>query len=240
MPKDKKKRRRYTKLRIDETSAVDRPAQEPAIAVAFLKRAEGLDAGAPSTTRKGYVADEPALTTAINGHTHIVDVSSQSGNSSYDGADESMHSHPYVITGGGQVVIGEAAGHTHEVEALASKTIAGDGEQPKNETMPETKNTKASETEQELNDRIASLEKSLSESTLLATLTAAAKAHLATLTGDDAQALMSASPEARHQAGEPVKAAQAAAAPVVSSSLPADAARQSVDPPLLAPTKPPP
>lgn len=235
--KHNKKRRRYTKLRIDETSAVDKPAQEPAVAVALFKRAPEFATGgivkggianiiAGETpihvSRKGYVADEPALTSSTEGHTHLIDISTVSGNTSWGtrADSESGHSHPYVVTDGGAVSIGEADGHTHDVEVIASKNDNG-------EPMSDTKNQDANARKAEA--RIAELEKGLANQTALASMTDAEKAHLSTLSGDDASTFIAADTSARATTVEATKAADA----VVFKSLDGIEYRKSDDARLI-------
>lgn len=62
--------------------------------------------------------DLVVLTTATDGHQHTLDPVDASGCTSYataDGAD-TAHKHEWVRTADGKVVIGENAGHTHEVD----------------------------------------------------------------------------------------------------------------------------
>lgn len=66
------------------------------------------------------------LTTAEDGHSHLVDDSLEGGNTSYDKAesDDYGHSHPWVRNSDGTITIGESSGHGHDV--MLAK--AGDGE----------------------------------------------------------------------------------------------------------------
>lgn len=66
------------------------------------------------------------LTSAEDGHSHLVDDSLEGGTTSYDKAEgeDYGHSHPWVRNDDGTITIGESAGHGHEV--LLKK--AGDGE----------------------------------------------------------------------------------------------------------------
>lgn len=242
----KKKRRRYTKLRLKEISGVDNPAQEPAVAVALFKR---LDAprNEPGHTAKGYVADEPALTTAEAGHQHTIDLSTASGYTSWetgsgivqpDGSSQG-HSHPYVIADGGVVVIGEAAGHTHDGVAAVAAKDAGNGNDPNGESMP-TKATGDAGADQNA-ERIAELEEQatkrdadLKRQTALAGLTDAEKEHLGTLEGDEADAFLFAEAGKRAAAIESAKAADKV---VYTSKSTGDVYRASDDPRLVAMAK---
>lgn len=66
------------------------------------------------------------LTSAEDGHSHLVDDSLEGGTTSYDKAEgeDYGHSHPWVRNDDGTITIGESAGHGHDV--LLNK--AGDGE----------------------------------------------------------------------------------------------------------------
>lgn len=211
-----KRKHTFTSLKLRRISGVDRPAQEGATAVLLMKRADEdprsgarvlpgmvrVEAGDLAITQKGYVADRPALTSTVNGHTHIVDVSSQSGYTSWEGVDDDAHAHPYVVSEGGQVVIGESNGHTHTVEVMAAKAA----EHPTGEPMS---NTDPKATEPTPEERIADLEKRLAEQTALASMTDGERAHLATLKGADAEAFRAATPEQRAATVEAAKAADA-------------------------------
>lgn len=108
-------RRKLKKLRLDEISLVDRPAHGPA-RVAILKRAAD-----PVAVQKRL-----AMTDAVDGHTHtIVMVAGygdqlaelKAGRTSY--ADD--HAHDWILDAAGNVVIGEAEGHTHQVAMLVKQ-----------------------------------------------------------------------------------------------------------------------
>lgn len=92
---------------------VDRPAQEPA-EMLLLKRADDEDEGAEINKRA-------ALTSSANGHQHMVmldrgDGPLTSGSTSYD---QTGHTHSWIVTEDGQYVMGEAAGHTHEIQTVS-------------------------------------------------------------------------------------------------------------------------
>lgn len=100
------KKRIMRAFKIDEISAVDKPAQAGALAL-IMKRAKS------DTIGKGAV-----LTTNDDGHSHLIYCLEDSGGTtSYSqmvGESDTGHSHPYVITAEGKIVIGEAEGHSHE------------------------------------------------------------------------------------------------------------------------------
>jgi len=78
------------------------------------------------------------LTSATNGHAHLVDDEMTSGHTSWEGEPDG-HSHPFVIDDEGAITIGEAHGHTHtamtkrapytgELSAATSSYRVGAGE----------------------------------------------------------------------------------------------------------------
>jgi len=110
----KDKKRRYTKISLAEISGVDVPAQTPAVAE-FSKRNDTITQGVAKA----------ALTTAVDGHTHLIaDYDGQgalsNGNTTWSGSGgyESQHQHPWIRTEDG-IVIGEADGHTHTVAEVS-------------------------------------------------------------------------------------------------------------------------
>ena len=99
--KDKKKRV-INKFKITELSAVDKPAQEGARSV-IMKREQN---NAIMT-----LADK-------SGHAHLLFEYGgiESGTTSHSGAtSESVHHHPFVVKNG-ELIMGEANGHTHEID----------------------------------------------------------------------------------------------------------------------------
>jgi hypothetical protein len=99
---------------MQEISAVDRPAQQGARAT-IMKRDD--------TVEKAYAM---AITTMTGGHSHLVmmgggDINRRAGDTSFvDG-----HSHPFLVTEAGDIVIGHAMGHNHGVEIVSK---AGDAD----------------------------------------------------------------------------------------------------------------
>lgn len=99
-------------FKINEISVVDSPAQANA-KMLLMKRA--------SLVNKGAI-----LTTNEEGHSHLIYcVDEGGGTTSYTSmkGDEYGHSHPYIITAEGKVVIGEASGHSHDVSAFGKGEI---------------------------------------------------------------------------------------------------------------------
>lgn len=114
------KRTIMRELRINEISAVDVPAQEGA-RKAIMKRATAQD------IPENRVAKKACLTTAVDGHSHLVSLDwgngeMNSGETSYSDG----HSHPWVRTEDGKIKIGEARGHTHEVAEVGKNAPEGE------------------------------------------------------------------------------------------------------------------
>lgn len=102
---EEKKRRRLNKIKINDLSTVTKPMQEGATAV-IMKRAD----------------EGPVLLTTPDdsGHSHLIQFNHEyrSNETSYASAKpgEGSHDHPYVLKDGA-IVIGEANGHSHEVDS---------------------------------------------------------------------------------------------------------------------------
>ncbi len=144
------------KIRIDEISAVDIPAQQGA-RMAIMKRGQPGDGAGD----KGEdFSKGAALTTSEDGHAHLIREKDFDGNvvnageTSYqtsEGAD-SGHSHPWIRLEDGSLVIGESDGHTHSIAAIAAKRATqGDPEMSKS-------------IEKQLEEALAEIEKMKGES----------------------------------------------------------------------------
>lgn len=111
----KRKKRRMRKFYMDEIASVDRPAQDPALAV-IMKRGAAPE-GEPfskSPDETPYV-----MTSSVEDHAHGVWIYGKGGETSYHGGtSEDTHSHPWMMRDG-RLVIGEANGHVHEVDETA-------------------------------------------------------------------------------------------------------------------------
>lgn len=100
-------------FRMDEISAVDRPAQQEAKAT-IMKRDSG------ELEKANYAM---AITTMTGGHSHLVtlgggDYLRRAGDTSIvDG-----HCHPWIMNEAGDVIVGHAMGHNHGIEVI-SKTM---------------------------------------------------------------------------------------------------------------------
>lgn len=123
-----KPKRRMKKFEIHEISGVDVPAQEGATAL-IMKRHAADD------PYEGDIQKKAWLTTAVEGHSHLVDEETydgrfrDAGDTSWTRADgdENGHSHPWVRGQDGSITIGEAEGHSHDVlETTVSKRSASE------------------------------------------------------------------------------------------------------------------
>lgn len=158
MPSSKNKRRIMRTFQLDWLSSVDSPAQKGAVAALlkrdpagqidlpapiegeserdFVKRIEalpdlpqGVDPWQIAKALYARMAKSAVLTTAVDGHSHVIVTdhgngplrhgdtswSSGSGESAHDG-----HSHPWIMAEAG-IQVGEAHGHTHGIAAVAAK-----------------------------------------------------------------------------------------------------------------------
>ncbi len=231
-------KRRLFDLRLKFISAVDRPAQEPAT-VAILKRKEPvvdkpktedqvafikrlLDEGKiPEDARDADVKKAVLLTTETSGHTHLVWTGRFDGGEDKAGSTSwtDEHSHPWIRDEEGNVVIGAADNHTHEV-AIVTKTQPAEEAVP----MPEKKNDDTAKSAE-----VIALEKQLAESRLIAELTDAQKAHYETLKGKAQPAFLAKSADERDA---DVKAAKLAD-DVVFKSADGTIYRESDDPRMV-------
>ena len=104
-------------IKIDEISAVDKPAQ-PGALNAIMKRQD------PDKPR--IIGKNVKMTTAEDGHQHIIDLVGWEGEHLYGGmtswvqadGDQEAHSHPWSYDSKGGLVIGEALGHKHDIADL--------------------------------------------------------------------------------------------------------------------------
>jgi hypothetical protein len=154
-----------------------------------------------------HVGKTAALTSAVQGHTHIVygiddAASGFTSSENLPGVEEGgWHSHPW-IRDGGVVVIGEVANHTHEI-AQTSAAVSSRLVVTANSTTAQPTSKVASM------DEIASLKKQLAAALALASMTDAQKAHRATLTGATVDVFDAMTPADRENAVVAAKAADA-------------------------------
>lgn len=121
--------------------AYGRAKDKPAAAAHIKSRAKALgaedqlpsDGDLKKSLCEGY--GDPRLLSDVDGHSHMIDLAQSAGHSSYDKmeGEEYGHTHPWVVTMAGDIVIGAAMGHTHEVlakrETNGGNTV-GDTKQP--------------------------------------------------------------------------------------------------------------
>lgn len=119
------------RFRIDELSAVDRPAQAPARKLLMKRRSDASGDLAGAIERVAKDCDSPSarvvvITSATNGHTHAVWLypNERGGDTGYGQVEGEAqgHSHPWTMNQVGQLVVGENDGHTHEVDSAALTT----------------------------------------------------------------------------------------------------------------------
>ena len=124
--KDKRRRRRVMeKFRIDEISAVDRPAQESALSL-ILKRRDGSYSrrnGRKVKRAPDDIEKQAMITSMDEGHSHLVIIDFEMGDGARPAGDTEYargsnddfgHSHPWIMDSDGNIMIGMAQGHTHE------------------------------------------------------------------------------------------------------------------------------
>lgn len=123
-------------FKLAEISAVDKPAQEGAVAT-LIKRDNSADVDTskahthPSAVAKDGYTFTPMMTTAEEGHQHIVQVpdgisSGYTDCAKMEGESEygTYHSHPWIRTDAGLIAIGEADGHTHQMMSASDVAAA--------------------------------------------------------------------------------------------------------------------
>ena len=198
-------------FKINEISAVDRPAQEGARAV-IMKRDDGTPQIDDAVEKRVW------LTTDVDGHAHLVDDRGFDGDER-DGGDTSWsvsnsdeenrgHAHPWIKNEDGSVTIGASEGHTHEVlETTVKRAGPPRAADTPEDTMPNSKDNGTNKGDEgavalkAAEDRNAELETELAESNARAEMTDAEKVHLDTLDpqlDDDARkAFLAAKPKTR-------------------------------------------
>jgi hypothetical protein len=127
MSKPKPTKRIMHSFKLAEISAVDKPAQEGAVAVLIKSATEQVTIEQMPIAKDGYVFT-PVMTTATEGHSHIIQIHDDCSSGYTDGAavagatdqygSQIYHSHPWLKTDAG-IVIGESQGHTHLIEAVS-------------------------------------------------------------------------------------------------------------------------
>lgn len=109
-----RKKRIVRSLTVNEISGVDKAAQVPAEALLMKRAPEDSE---EAIAKFGF--ETPRLTTPTAGHSHLLDDNGQGSETTWSHATgaESGHVHPWVRQLDGNIVIGEAEGHTHDLLA---------------------------------------------------------------------------------------------------------------------------
>lgn len=182
---------------------------------------EKVEKATPVATRK-----RAALTTAVNGHTHLLygidDM--QSGTTSYEYMDptgdyRSGHSHPWVRDDAGEILIGEALGHTHEV-ATKSVDASKRSKSTTANVIPtvKTKDANMSNTP-DLSKQLDEVTKRAERAERIAKMSGVHKTHFDTLAGDDAEVFLAKSTSEREAIVKAARDADAALGEVIYTSL---------------------
>lgn len=237
-----RRRRIMRALKIEEISAVDRPAQEGATAL-IMKRDDGEDGSQKKTVGPEAVEKRAMLTTSTDGHVHLILIDHghgemTSGETSYvDG-----HSHPWVRTEGGTIVIGEARGHTHEPAQMGKAGPSGEIEvDDKGDDTMATKNDKDQATGGEAakdNSELDALKAQIETLTAVNALTGDVRKHYDGLASDeDRKAFLAKSADDRKAEVDEAIAKAADADPVIYKASDGSEYRKSDDPRLIAMAK---
>jgi len=216
--KKKRKRRVLRKFDLLEISAVDTPAQEGA-RMTLLKRDDSEDEDFDK--RLILLSDE-------GGHSHLVDDSQEGGHTSHDHADgaEMGHSHPWVKSADGTIVVGAADGHSHNV---TEKRVSPSGDvfnienDTENSPMSDETNTA------QLEERLASLEAELEAAKAFGQLTDVEKQFCQDLSDTDRQTFISKSASDRQSQIEKAQSSN----PVVFTDSEGHEYRKNDDPSLV-------
>ncbi len=219
-------------LQIDFLSGCPRPMQEGATALLMKRYDPDPEKVEKDSEGRLWKGDTPGiLTSAENGHTHIVWLYGSAGETTMqrdnDPDDSSHHDHPWVLSANGSVEIGANLDHTHTVEA-ADVTIAlvaamnkahpTTGKLPvrKEIDMPDDKTLKALEKRMEQAEaRAEKAEERADLHVILGGLTSTQKAHFDTLTEDAKPIFATKSHELRDAEIDEIRKAHESADPVL-------------------------
>jgi len=219
-------------LSIGEISSVTAPAQEGADALILKRRSEDEELEKSSL----YV-----LTSAVEGHAHGIWLYDNGGTTSeqvMEGSEEE-HSHAWMVKDG-QVVIGEAAGHTHTVDsamlmtALLSinKSKASDGALAfinLIKEVPTVADKDTNDIEKAHAAKVAELETKIEHLSKVASLDDAEKAHLDTLDEAGQVTFLGKSRDERKAELEAAEVAKAAGNEIVYTAVDGTVFRKSDD-----------
>ncbi|UFK26762.1 hypothetical protein [Roseobacter phage RDJL6] len=180
------KRTERKALKIAEISGVDVPAQEGAKAL-IMKRHEPAAPIAKGSKEdvheeRGKLAKSAALTTEMDGHTHLLYTSGPDGD--WDAGTTSWHdehSHPWVRTPDGAIVLGEVNGHTHMIAAVTKSVEAEEIEAAGEAGKTVGKENDMTDKNQSATPTVEDLQKQLDRANQVAKMNDAQKAHFETL-----------------------------------------------------------
>lgn len=191
---------------LDEISAVTSPAQKGAKMVIMKRDDRGggasdpakapepdrFDKMSPAEMVEAVMKGKMKLTTAVNGHAHLIEIDAyamERGGGTTSGCGEydapGHHAHPFVIGPKGEITIGEANDHTHDIADVP--TMEAEDKPPVTEAVEKEDETM---TEQEKME--------LAKFRVLASMNDAQKAYLAKLSGDDEAVFLKASSDERN------------------------------------------
>lgn len=271
-----RKRKVMEKFRLDEISAVDRPAQSPALATIIKRAAEDMDPEMPETEDEedememkgkkpkakkngdeacpsvGYGPGVVLMTSENEGHQHNIHLTAgvKGDTTTYNSgeADEGGHSHPWVITSAGQLVIGMTNGHDHTVDmaearnAVFSATMKSEsqaahvGSEPSEEPAASAAMEETSMDQEQLEAlkaQVAELTKAKDRAEAIAALPSEQRAHFDALGAEDQDAFLGKSAEDR----DAVVKAAGEENPVIYKSLDGLELRKSDDPRVVLAVK---
>jgi len=203
----------------------------------------------PVTKSPGEMAAAGVLTSAEDGHSHLLDIypGQRSGTTSYQTSDASgvkggSHDHPWAYDAEGRMIIGFADGHDHQVDqadvdAALLRTLknsedlkAGSDDQTAADAATKMEDSEMPDSNEKvtlegLQTQIADLTKAKDRAEAVAALSADQRGHFDTLKGEDQEGFLNKSTDERD---EIVKSA-GDADPVVYKSASGDLFRQSDD-----------
>ncbi len=246
----KPRRRIMRAFKINEISAVDVPAQEGAVAVLMKRNDEPTKVrSSPQTDELSVEKGGAALTTASDGHAHLIALVGHGGDEINSGmtswVDE--HSHPWIRTIGDTIVISMASSqdgeaHVHELgelSKLAEEENKAAGDEPgkvgnKEDTMTDKTQNDAAAADKAT---IEELQKKLDRANQVGTLNDADTAHLATLKEDAQGDFLAKSADDRKAVVDELAKGAAEADPVVYTTMDGLDLRKSVGEAFVAMAK---
>lgn len=235
---DQPTRRIMRALKINEISGVDVPAQEGAVAVIMKRKGEpGYKPDAKDPAKRGSFTPQTdeteiekgaALTTAVDGHTHLLSLLGHDGGELSSGTTSWVdeHAHPWIRNESGEIVIGEAhatdgMSHDHQVgelSKLAEEEAAG--ETGKLGTQEDTVMTTEKTQEQiDAEASVVTLTAQLDRANQIAGLNDAEKAHFAGLEDAGKDEFLAKSADERKALIEDVAKAATDADPIAYTTL---------------------